>query len=31
MYQQHKVLVEIDSAGNLEGKPAEVLGLCFTL
>ena len=30
MYQQHKVLVEIDSAGNLEGKPAEVSDLCYT-
>ena len=30
MYQQHKVLVEIDAAGNLEGTPAEEIELCYT-
>ena len=30
MYQQHKVLIEIDAAGNLEGTPAEEIELCYT-
>ena len=30
MYQQHKVLVEINAAGNLEGTPAGITELCYT-